>query len=105
ALRRTQLTRAAAALSTWTLRDYHSSNVMWLPERAGIARVGLLDFQDAVLGSAAYDVVSLLQDARVDVSESIETRLVSRYVKARRAHDRTFDFSAFFAVYAVLGAQ
>jgi len=105
ALWRPLLARAAAAPATWVLRDYHSPNLLWLGERSGIARVGLLDFQDAVLGSAAYDVVSLLQDARVDVSESIETRLVSRYVKARRAHDRTFDFSAFFEIYAVLGAQ
>ena len=105
ALWRPLLARTAEAPPTWVLRDYHSPNLLWLGDRSGIARVGLLDFQDAVLGSAAYDVVSLLQDARVDVSESIETRLVSRYVKARRAQDRTFDFSAFFEVYAVLGAQ
>ena len=102
---RAMLARTAQAPATWVLRDYHSPNLLWLGERTGIARVGLLDFQDAVLGSAAYDVVSLLQDARVDVSGSIETRLVSRYVKGRRAHDRTFDFSAFFGIYAVLGAQ
>ena len=51
------------------LRDFHSPNLLWLPERAGIARVGLLDFQDAVMGPAAYDLASLLQDARVDVPE------------------------------------
>ena len=57
---------------TWVLRDYHSPNLLWLPERKGIARVGVLDFQDALIGPAAYDVVSLLQDARVDVPETIE---------------------------------
>ena len=51
---------------TLVLRDFHSPNLLWLAEREGIARVGLLDFQDAVLGPAAYDLASLLQDARVD---------------------------------------
>jgi N-acetylmuramate 1-kinase len=90
---------------TWVLRDYHSPNLLWLPDRTGNARVGVLDFQDAVIGPAAYDVVSLLQDARVDVPESIEVGLVGRYVKARRARDRSFDLNTFFELYAVLGAQ
>jgi tRNA threonylcarbamoyl adenosine modification protein YjeE len=98
-----QITTHAAP--TWVLRDYHSPNLLWLPERAGNARVGLLDFQDAVIGPAAYDVVSLLQDARVDVPESMEVGLIGRYVKARRGRDRTFDLNAFFELYAVLGAQ
>ena len=52
----------------WVLRDYHSPNLLWLPEREGIARVGVIDFQDAMRGPPAYDLVSLLQDARVDVA-------------------------------------
>jgi tRNA threonylcarbamoyl adenosine modification protein YjeE len=105
ALWRTALAGAVGAPTTWVLRDYHSPNLLWLGEREGIARVGLLDFQDSVLGPTAYDVVSLLQDARVDVSESIEVGLVSRYVKSRRARNRSFDLNAFFEQYAVLGAQ
>jgi tRNA threonylcarbamoyl adenosine modification protein YjeE len=99
------LAETIASPPTWVLRDYHSPNLLWIPEREGIGRVGLLDFQDALMGPAAYDVVSLLQDARVDVAESIEIGLLSRYVKARRAHDRTFDINAFFQQYAVLGSQ
>jgi N-acetylmuramate 1-kinase len=99
------LERATTAQATWVLRDYHSPNLLWLPEREGNARVGLLDFQDALIGPVGYDVVSLLQDARVDVPESIEVTLVSRYVKGRRAHNRAFDLAAFFELYAVLGAQ
>jgi N-acetylmuramate 1-kinase len=102
---RAALKSAVAAAPTWVLRDFHSPNLLWLPEREGIARVGLIDFQDALMGPAAYDVVSLLQDARVDVPESIEVALVNRYVKARRAHTRTFDIGNFFELYAVLGAQ
>ena len=49
------------------LRDFHSPNLLWLPQREGAARVGIIDFQDALLGPVAYDLVSLLQDARVDV--------------------------------------
>ena len=63
------LREAAKADRGWVLRDYHSPNLMWLPERAGIRRVGILDFQDALAGPAAYDLVSLLQDARLDVPE------------------------------------
>ena len=61
---------ALDAEPTWVLRDFHSPNLIWLPERHGIAQVGLLDFQDAVMGPAAYDLASLLQDARVDVPEA-----------------------------------
>ena len=75
---------------TWVMRDFHSPNLIWLAERAGIARVGIIDFQDAVLGPAAYDLVSLLQDARIDVPEQLELALLTRYIKARRAADDEF---------------
>jgi len=90
---------------TWVLRDFHSPNLLWLPERQGTARVGLLDFQDAVMGPAAYDVASLLQDARVDVTEVMEIALLSRYTRARRSADSTFDAPAFVRAYATLAAQ
>ena len=69
------------------MRDFHSPNIIWLGDREGIARIGIIDFQDAVLGPAAYDLVSLLQDARIDVPEQLELALFSRYIKARRAAD------------------
>lgn len=105
-----QLWAAALAPSlaqkpVWTLRDFHSPNLMWLPQREGIAKVGLLDFQDAVMGPPAYDVVSLAQDARVDVPEALELHLLGRYVKARREADADFDMRGFAASYAVMGAQ
>ena len=87
------------------LRDFHSPNLLWLPERQGVARVGLLDFQDAVMGPAAYDLASLLQDARVDVPELIEIALLGRYVKTRREVDDSFDPAGFIAAYATLAAQ
>ena len=99
------LQKPAAPPKTWVIRDFHSPNLIWLGEREGIARVGIIDFQDAVLGPAAYDVVSLLQDARIDVPEAIELALFSRYVKARRAADTTFDAADFAALYAILSAQ
>jgi tRNA threonylcarbamoyl adenosine modification protein YjeE len=89
---------------TWVLRDYHSPNLMWLPNRTGIARVGLLDFQDAVIGSPAYDVASLLQDARVGVPETMEVALLSRYVRAR-LKEPGFDAPRFAQLYATLAAQ
>jgi hypothetical protein len=93
------------ARSTWTLRDYHSPNLIWLPDRAGIRRIGLIDFQDAVLGHPAYDVVSLLQDARVTVPDDLELRLLTHYIAARQTAAPDFDRNAFTAAYAVLGAQ
>lgn len=102
---RDTLKAALAAPATWILRDYHSPNLLWLPEREGAARIGVLDFQDAVMGPAAYDVVSLLQDARVDVPERVEDALVRRYLKARKAADRGFDLGEFIALYSIMGAQ
>jgi tRNA threonylcarbamoyl adenosine modification protein YjeE len=90
---------------TWVLRDYHSPNLLWLPDREGIARVGVLDFQDAMLGPAPYDLVSLLQDARVDVPDQMEITLLGRYVKARLAADKDFRTNPFVQLYVTLGAQ
>ena len=90
---------------TWTLRDYHSPNLMWLGSREGLFRVGLLDFQDAVLGHPAYDAVSLMQDARVDMPGPLELSLLNRYIEGRRAQGGRFDPEHFAQAYAVLGAQ
>jgi hypothetical protein len=89
---------------TWVLRDFHSPNLLWLPEREGVARAGLLDFQDAVMGPAAYDLASLLQDARVDITEMMEIALLSRYVRMRM-RGGSFDASDFARAYATLAAQ
>ncbi len=105
AMWRTLLEKAAAAPRTWVLRDFHSPNLIWLGEREGIARVGIIDFQDTVLGPAAYDLVSLLQDARIDVPEPIELALLTRYIKARRAADAAFDPAGLAELYAVMSAQ
>jgi len=105
ALWRDALAPAFAEPAIWVLRDYHSPNLLWLPQREGVARIGLLDFQDAVMGPAAYDLASLLQDARVDVPEMMEIALLSRYTRARRAADAAFDAPAFAKVYATLAAQ
>jgi tRNA threonylcarbamoyl adenosine modification protein YjeE len=102
---RTALNDIAACRDTWVLRDYHSPNLIWLPERRGLARVGIIDFQDCVMGHPAYDVASLLQDARVTVADDLELRLLSHYAKARRAADPTFDMASFATAYAILGAQ
>ncbi|RAI39948.1 tRNA (adenosine(37)-N6)-threonylcarbamoyltransferase complex ATPase subunit type 1 TsaE [Rhodoplanes roseus] len=90
---------------TWVLRDFHSPNLIWLPERRGLERVGLIDFQDAVMGPAAYDLASLLQDARVTVPEELEIELLGRYAKARRANEPAFDVGQFAQVYATVAAQ
>ena len=102
---REALTPALKAPPVWVLRDYHSPNLLWLPQRDGVARVGLLDFQDAVMGPAAYDLASLLQDARVNVPELMEIALLSRYTRARMAAEPLFDAPGFVRLYATLAAQ
>jgi tRNA threonylcarbamoyl adenosine modification protein YjeE len=95
----------AAAPRTWVLRDFHSPNLIWLADRDGTGRVGIIDFQDTVLGPAAYDLVSLLQDARIDVPEPLELAMLTRYVKARRATDPGFEPAVFVELYAIMSAQ
>jgi aminoglycoside/choline kinase family phosphotransferase len=88
------------ALTVLIQRDYHAENLLWLPERSGVARVGLLDFQDAMLGHPAYDLVSILQDARRDVSPEIAQEMKREFI-ARGGHDAT----QFETAYAVFGLQ
>ena len=87
------------------LRDYHAENLMWLGDRAGLARAGLLDFQDALAGSPAYDLISLTEDARRDVSVDLADAMTRRYVELRRAVDARFDEEAFRFAAALLAAQ
>jgi aminoglycoside/choline kinase family phosphotransferase len=81
-------------------RDYHAENLLWLPDRAGVARVGLLDFQDAMTGHPAYDLVSLLKDARRDVSADLEQQMIAHYVSETGS-----DPAEFQSAYQVLGVQ
>ena len=105
ALWREALEPAMAADPTLVLRDFHSPNLLWLPEREGVERVGLLDFQDALMGPPAYDLASLLQDARVDVPEMVEIAQLGRYARARHQADPNFDAAAFVKTYAALATQ
>jgi hypothetical protein len=81
-------------------RDYHAQNLLWLPERKGAARVGLIDFQDAVAGTRAYDLISLTEDARRDVPPEIAEATTERYLAATGADARKFR-----AQMAVMAAQ
>ena len=83
------------------LRDYHVDNLMVLADREGVAACGLLDFQDAVIGPVSYDLVSLLEDARRDVSSAVVEAALERYLSAFP----DLEAERFLASYAVLGAQ
>ncbi len=89
-----------AATPVMALRDYHSENLMWLPDRTGVRKVGLLDFQDAFLCHPAYDLASVLRDARRDIAPELGPRLIRRYALA--TGDRADDLGLALAVY---GAQ
>jgi len=92
--------RGAAGASVFCHRDYHAENLIWLPERSGPARVGLLDFQDALRAHPVWDMSMLLHDARRDVSPEIEAAALSRYFALRPEADR----EPFLADYHALGA-
>ena len=82
------------------LRDFHADNLLWLPEREEIAKVGLLDFQDAVMGSPAYDLLSLVEDARRDVQPETAMTIINHYIQQMQ-----WDADSFMACYAMLAAQ
>lgn len=94
------LTRHGADATVLVQRDYHAENLLWLPDREGLARVGLLDFQDALAGHRSYDLVSLLEDARRDVPAALQTAMLARYIAATGV-----DAEDFHRAYALLGAQ
>lgn len=73
----------AAGPVVFTHRDYFAGNLLWLPQRSGIRRIGVLDFQSAALGHPAYDLVSLVQDARRGIPPAWAQRAVARYLAAR----------------------
>ncbi len=83
-----------------TLRDYHADNLMII-DRPGLRGLGLLDYQDALAGHPAYDLVSLLQDVRRIVSPELEAAMLTRYLAARPDTDA----HAFRTAYDILGAQ
>jgi len=94
------IARAAAGASVFAHRDYHAENLLWLPDREGPARVGMIDFQDCVLAHPSWDLHSLLQDARRDVSPAVEAAALDYYFALRPGLDRT----AFMDDYAALAA-
>lgn len=97
--------RLASMSDGLVLRDYHSPNLIRVPDGEGGFLVGLIDFQDAVLGPAAYDLASLLFDARVDVPAELERELYEHYVARASASGRPFDRAGFDFAYAALTAQ
>lgn len=93
--------RGEAGASVFTHRDYHARNLLWLPGRAGVARVGMVDFQDALKAHPAWDLLHLLQDARRDVSPELESAMLDRFLAARPELDR----DAFLQDYRALAAS
>jgi aminoglycoside/choline kinase family phosphotransferase len=85
----------------FTHRDFFAGNLIWLPRRTGIRKVGIIDFQSAAIGHPAYDLVSLVQDARRDIPPAVQERALTRYLAARPEVDP----AAFRNAFAVCAAQ
>ncbi|WP_026784954.1 tRNA (adenosine(37)-N6)-threonylcarbamoyltransferase complex ATPase subunit type 1 TsaE [Pleomorphomonas koreensis] len=88
--------------TAWVLRDYHSPNILW---QADGDPIGLIDYQDALIGPAAYDLASLVTDARVDVADDLQAALVDAYCQRRLAVAGPFDEAEFRDAVLLLGAQ
>ena len=101
---RSILPLTVARKPVWVMRDYHSPNLIWCPNRDGLKRVGLIDTQDAVLGHPAYDLAALLQDARVDIAFDFADELYAHYISLRNSQG-DFNQEEFAQAYAILGAQ
>jgi hypothetical protein len=95
------LAPVAAGPTGFVHRDYFAGNLLWLPDRSGIRRVGVLDFQGAAIGHPAYDLASLLQDARRDIPPAIADQAIAHYLAARPE----LDPAEFRAAYAACAAQ
>jgi len=102
---RKMLKPVLSAPSAFVHRDYHAQNLMWLPERRGPARVGLIDFQDAVSGARAYDLVSLIEDARRDVSQESAEATTQHYLDAMARQGTALDEDEFRGHMATMAAQ
>ena len=89
-----------SAAETLLLRDYHTENLLWLPARGGVRACGVLDFQDALRGHPAYDLVSLIEDARRDIAPAVHAACLAHYLA-----ETGVDKKAFAAGFALMAAQ
>jgi N-acetylmuramate 1-kinase len=94
----------AGADTSIVMRDFHSPNIIWRADREGHDRVGLIDFQDAMIGPSAYDLVSLVQDARVTIERPLMDQLMADYLSAR-ARKPEFNEATFLKSWAIMSAQ
>lgn len=99
------LDRIGDAELTLMLRDVQSPNFLWRPWLEGHDRLGIIDFQDALIGPAAYDVASLALDPRVTIPQALQASIVRTYVAERQHQGKPFDETAFSEAFAVMGAQ
>lgn len=89
---------------TLLLRDYHSPNIIWRGEESGLASIGIIDFQDAMFGPSAYDLASIVQDARTTIPPALADDLMEAYLSVRRSHPG-FNEALFLKAFAIMAAQ
>jgi N-acetylmuramate 1-kinase len=90
------------------LRDFHSPNIIWRPHESGVRRIGIIDFQDAMIGPTAYDLAAIVQDARADVPATLAEQMMVDYVTLRRSlssPSSPFDEPAFLKAFSIMAAQ
>lgn len=104
ALWRPLLAQVAPSRPVIVLRDFHAENLLWMPQYAGLDRVGLIDFQDGLRGHPAYDLISLIEDARRDVAPALADAMMARYIAGASARPG-FSAEEFKRSAAILGCQ
>ncbi len=96
---------AMGSAGVFSHRDYHAENLIWLPDREGLRRVGLIDFQDAVKAHPAWDLLHLLQDARRDVAPELEGAMLTEFLASRPSLERTEFLYAYHGLAALNAAR
>jgi aminoglycoside/choline kinase family phosphotransferase len=86
------------------LRDFHSPNIIWREDEQGLKRIGIIDFQDAMIGPTAYDLASIVQDARVTIDRALQEQLMGGYLSLRRL-EAGFNEASFLKSWAIMSAQ
>nr|WP_132562511.1 tRNA (adenosine(37)-N6)-threonylcarbamoyltransferase complex ATPase subunit type 1 TsaE [Rhizobium sullae] len=94
----------ASAEKNLLLRDFHSPNIIWRERQKGIQKIGLIDFQDAMIGPTAYDLASIVQDARATIEPALFKQLMDDYLALRRAQGN-FEEASFLKSWAIMSAQ
>ena len=87
------------------LRDFHADNLFWLPKRNGQQKIGVIDFQDALIGNITYDISSLLEDVRIKVSQNTKEKALDKFIQLKNISDKNLFYKNYYTISAQRNAK